>query len=103
MIPVKQYVPIAILDGATSVGTAGTRVQVTTANTPCFSITLTAGSANTGIMCIGGTTVTASTGTARTGLPLNAGDTAIIELDNVNKIWLDSTVSGDKASYYYKA
>ncbi len=102
MILVKQYTPIAIIDGSISVGTAGTRIQITTTNSPCFSVTLTANSVNTGILCIGGSAVTASTSTARTGTPLSAGDTAIIEIDNLNKLWLDTTVSGEGASYYYK-
>lgn len=101
MIPVKQYVPIRMLDGRFTIGTAGIRVQITTANTPCFSITFTTDSANTGIVCAGGSTVVATSAT-RTGLPLNSGDTAIIEIDNLNKLWLDSTVSGEGGSYLYK-
>lgn len=101
MIPVYKYIPINIVDGNKAVTTAGTRVQFSTGNFPCVSVTMTANSANTGIICAGGSTVVA-TSASRTGIPLSAGDTAIIEVANLNKLWLDSTVSGEGVSYYYK-
>ncbi len=99
MIPVKQYTPIVITDGSLSVATAGVRTRFTTANIPCFSITMTANSANTGMLSVGGSAIVA----VSNGLPLSAGDTAIIEIDNLNKLYLDSTVNGEGLTYYYKA
>lgn len=101
MIPVYKYIPINIVDGNKTVTTAGTRVQLSTAYVPCVSITITANSANTGIICAGGSAIVA-TSSGRTGVPLSAGDTAIIEIVNLNKLYLDSTVSGEGVSYYYK-
>lgn len=98
---VYEYVPVSILDGTASVGTAGTRFRITTADTFCISATITAGSGNTGIICIGGSTVVA-TSASRRGVSLNAGDTAIIEIDNINKLYFDGTVTADRFSYYYK-
>lgn len=95
------YIPTNIVDGTKSVGTAGTRVQISSAFTPCISIALTANSANSGIICVGGTAVVA-TSASRTGVPLAAGDSLILEFDNLNKIYLDSTVSGEGVSYFYK-
>lgn len=101
MIPVYKYIPVNIIDGNMSVGTAGNRLQLSTANVPCVSVTMTARSANTGIVCIGGSSVVA-TSASRTGVPLSAGDIAIIEIINLNKLYLDATVSGEGVSYYYK-
>jgi hypothetical protein len=94
--------PSTITDGRKTVTTAGTRVQIVTASTVCRSVTVTALEGNTGVICVGGSTIVASLGT-RTGIPLNPGDSVVIEIDNLNKIWLDSAVSGEGVSYYYKS
>lgn len=84
-------------DGRTVVTTAGTRVPLA-ASTACKKVDITAETDNTGIIVVGGTTVVAALAT-RQGIPLNAGDTYSIEIDNLNDINLDSTVSTDGVTY----
>lgn len=100
-LEIKPIVATGISDGRKTVTTAGTRVQLTTASTICLSVTLTALLENTGIICVGGSTIVASAST-RTGIPLRKGDSVVIEVDNLNKVYIDSTVNGEGVSYYYK-
>ena len=88
-----------IADGRTVVTTAGTRV-VLASSTSCKKVDITAETDNTGIIVVGGTTVVASLSTRR-GVPLYAGDTYSIEIDDLNDVNLDSTVSGDGVTYTY--
>ena len=88
-----------ISNGRTIVTTAGTRVVLAT-STACKKIDITAETDNTGLIVVGGTTVVAALAT-RQGVPLNAGDTYSLEIDNLNDINLDSTVSGDGVTYSY--
>lgn len=85
--------------GRTTVTTAGTRV-VLAASTACKKVDITAETDNTGVIVVGGTGVVASLAT-RQGTPLNAGDTYSIEIDNLNDINIDSTVSTEGVTYTY--
>lgn len=97
------YIPKGkdIGDGRAVVTTAGTRVQLSTTSTKCYKVEIIAETDNTGIIVVGGSTVVALLATRR-GVPLNAGDVlTITDVDNLNKIYLDSTVNGDGVSYVY--
>lgn len=86
-------------DGRTTVTTAGTRV-VLASSTSCKKVDIAALVGNTGIVVVGGSTVVASAGT-RQGIPLYAGDIYSLEIDNLNDVYLDSTVNGEGVSYTY--
>lgn len=97
------YIPkgTRIKDGRTVVATAGTRVQLSTVSIPCQKVEIVAETDNTGVIVVGGTTVVALLATRR-GVPLNAGDVhTITDVDNLNKIYLDTTVNGDGVTYVY--
>ena len=49
-------------------------------------------------LVVGGETVIASSGTRR-GLALFATQWQEFRINNLNKLWIDSTVSGDKINY----
>lgn len=85
--------------GRTVVTTAGTRV-VLASSTTARHVIITAETDNTGLIVVGGTAVVAALAT-RQGTPLNAGETVALDIDNLNDVNLDSTVSGDGVTYTY--
>ena len=86
----------SVTDGRQVVTTAGTRVQM--GAQACKSIAITAETDNTGIIVVGGATVVASLAT-RQGLPISAGASVTFDVDNANRLYLDSTVSGDGVTW----
>lgn len=88
--------PYTVLgNGKTTVTTAGTRVQLGS-STSTGSITVKALAANTGTIYVGNTTVSSSN-----GFQLSAGDTVSMDLDNLSKVWIDSSVNGEGVSFVY--
>lgn len=88
-------------DGRKVVATAGTAEALAT-STSCKSVTITAETDNTGVISVGGSTVVAALATRR-GTPLNAGDSMSIGINDLSKIYLDTTVNGDGVTYTYTA
>ena len=87
-----------VTDGRKVVTTAGTRVALAS-STACKEVVITAETDNTGIVAVGAAgTVIASLAT-RTGIPLNAGDSIVLQIDNLADVGLDSTVSGDGVTF----
>lgn len=72
------------------------------ASTTCKSVAITAETDNTGVIVVGDSSTVAALAT-RKGTPLNAGDSIAIDIDNLSKIYLDTTVSGDGVTYTYTA
>lgn len=91
-----EYIPTTPTDGRQVVTTAGTRVNFS--NVPCRRVDITGLSTNTGIVVIGADTCIAAVGTRR-GTPLVANQAYSIEIDNLNKLYIDSTVNGEGVSY----
>lgn len=99
-LPVQATTGITgIADNRKVVTTAGTRVTLA-ASTACKQIIITAETDNTGIVVVGGSTVVAALAT-RQGVPLYAGDSVTLEIDNLADVYLDSTVSGDGVTFAY--
>ncbi len=86
----------SIGDGSQTVATAGTRVQLITASTPCRYVIIVGLVTNTDTIWVGGTTVAAGR-----GRPLVAIQSEKIDIDNVNKIWIDAAVNGEGVSFAY--
>lgn len=74
----------------TTVAAAGTRVQL--ASNSVKAGVLQAPSTNTGIVYVGGATVSSTV----YGAELQPGQATGIEIDNTNKLYIDSSVNGDK-------
>ena len=88
-----------VSDGNRTV-TAGTALPLITASTPCKKLTVTALPNNTDLIVVGGQTVVASSDNRR-GHTLFAGSAITLEIDNVNKIFIDSIVTGEGVSFIY--
>lgn len=91
-----------IYNGRRIVATSGDAIQLITADTVCYKVILTALTNDTGVICVGGSDVDAAVQT-RIGIPLVAGQSITLPIDNVNKVWIDSTVSGsvDGVTFIY--
>ena len=85
--------------GVKTVTTAGTDV-VLAASTVCKKVTIQAQTDNTGLISIGGTGVDATEATG-TGVILYPGDSYEIDVDNLEDIFIDSTVNGEGVRYSY--
>lgn len=87
-------------NGRTTVTTGGTAVQVSATSTACRQLVLTAETDNTGYIVVGSSTVVAALAT-RAGTPLAAGDTLVLNMTNLNQVYIDTTVDGDGVTYMY--
>jgi len=76
--------------------TVGTSAEVLTSSTPCKHVDLMASVANTGIIYVGGSGVTAATGIA-----LYSGDVYSLDIDNLNDIYVMATVDGENIQFTY--
>ena len=86
-------VPTTLLSFVTPVVTAGTRVQLAS-NAVTNGFILQAPSTNTGLIYIGGSTVSATV----YGAELQPGQSTSVMISNTNAIYIDSSVSGDKCA-----
>ena len=86
-------------DGVTTVSAAGTDV-VLGGDVACKKIDIQAQTDNTGLIAVGFTGVDATIATG-TGVILNPGDAYSLEINNLNLIYIDSTVSGEGVRYTY--
>ena len=91
-IPTSENAMAGVLSDVETVVTAGTRVRFGTNTTK--TITIKAAAANTGVIYIGGSNVTAAN-----GFPLAAGDTYSGDFANTDLVWMDSSVSGESCNW----
>ena|SRR3990167_7352033 len=89
----------AVGDGRQTVTTAGTAVRLAS-QTLCVCVNIVAETDNTGIICVGGSTVVAALATRR-GTPLAAGNSVSIEVRDLAAIWIDSTVDTDGVTFTF--
>ena len=94
---ILQRVPDVFGDGSQSVTTAGTRVQLITTVTPCMRAVITAKGSNTGNIWVGGSTV--ANGRGKQLVPLQDIE---IFIDDLSKVYIDATSSGDGVCYVYE-
>lgn len=79
-----------------TVVTAGTRVQVTSTETFCSGVVITADESNPGILVIGGSDVVAASGTSRRGVAvLQPGASAVLGVNNLATLYADSTTGSN--------
>ena len=85
--------------GVTTVTTAGTDV-VLAASTAAKVLIIQAQTDNTGAIAVGASGVDATVATG-TGVLLYAGDSIVMEIDNLADLFVDATVSGEGVRYTY--
>jgi hypothetical protein len=84
------------MSGQTTVTTAGTEVQLN-ANQACNSVIIKALSTNTGIMYIGNDGANAVS--SSTGYPLNKDEYVVLEVLNLNNVYVDASENGEKVAW----
>jgi len=89
-----------IRDGRKEVTTAGTAERLIALNTSCRRVTLMAELDNTDYIVIGDSTVVASLATRR-GIPLSAGASITLDIEDLYAVFLDAVVSGEGVNYIY--
>jgi len=81
--------------GHKTVTAAGT-AEMLAANQPCKSVVVKALSTNTGIIYVGVSTVDATN-----GFELSASESVSIDISDLNKLYLDVSVSSEGVSYLW--
>jgi hypothetical protein len=84
-------------NGVTTVTTAGTEVALAS-STSIKSVTVKALSTNTGFIYVGSSSVSSAN-----GFELSSSETVSIDIDNLSKVYIDSSVNGEGVSYIYLA
>lgn len=91
-------------DGRKTVTVAGTAERLSAQSVAIRSVEITALPANTGKIAVGGSTAKATVAAER-GTILNAGATKRLDaddqVDDLNQVWVDASVSGEGVSYSY--
>ncbi len=91
-VTVSTSTPTAVVAFKTTVTTAGTRVQL--GSNVISGVILEAPSTNSGLIYVGGSNVSSTV----FGAELQPGQSTSIAIDNTNKIYVDSSVNGDKVA-----
>ncbi len=85
--------PSIIRNGQINVTTAGTAVALTT-STPVKAVVIQALPSNSGIIYVGDSSVSSST-----GYPLEAGQSIGLAIDDLQKVYIDSNTDGDGVAF----
>lgn len=96
--------PTSISNGRKTITNAGTAEKLVASTTPCKYVIIKAIITNTGVAVVGGSGVVAAVGT-RSGTSLSVlngiPDQITIPIDDVSKIYVDSTVNGEGVIFTY--
>lgn len=93
----STYQPLG--DGAKNVASSGSPVPLVSIGTPANRVDIQAKLTNTGVIAVGGKSVSAS---SPTGIQLQAGDVYNIEkISDLFTIFIDSTVNGEGVTFTY--
>src|SRR5574341_551445 len=95
-----------VYDGSKAVAVAGTRERLTTADAPCYTLTVQAvqpdGDANAGNVFIGGTTVSSTSGLQLTPGVFHTFPPQETNARNVRDVWIDAAQAGDGVKFIYE-
>lgn len=107
--PGSPHVQLIKLAGSTTIGngraviaSSATAVPLYATTLECKSVIVTALSSNTSPVYLGSSSVSASSG-SETGVPLYADDTITVEINDLNKIYINGTQVGSGVCFAYFA
>ena len=89
-----------IKDGRKVVASAGTAERLVAAVTRCKKVTIMAELDNTDYVVVGDSTVVAALATRR-GIPLGAGTSITLDVDDLYAVFVDAVVSGEGVTFIY--
>ena len=92
-----NLVPLTRISGHNqkTVTTAGTEQRLSATSILCSSIVVKALSTNTGLIYVGNSSSVASTN----GFVLSASESIAMDIDNVQDVWIDSSVNAEGVSW----
>lgn len=90
-----------IVDGRTTVTTSGTAVRITSSSIPIAGVWVGGDEGNGGIVIVGSSTVKGTSGSMRGIMIEPAGNSIFIPVNNLNLLYVDSTISGDEVVWAY--
>jgi len=90
-----------IVSGVTAVPTSGTAVQITTTSTPVPGVWVGGDEANAGLIIVGDSSVNGVAGSQQGVMVEPAGNSIFIPVNNLNLLWVDSSVNGGRATWAY--
>jgi len=99
-VTVRQLDIHSIGDGIQT-AIAGTAIVLTTSSISCKRIHIMGRTQNTDYVVVGSSTVVAAEETRR-GIPLSAGQSITMQIDNVQKVYIDSIVNGEGVTFLYE-
>lgn len=97
----RQVKPGILVDERDTVAAAATEEAMASSSAPVEWIIITAETNNTGVMAVGASTVVAAEATRR-GIPLQAGESVTLYNVDLLDVYLDTTVSGDGVTFFYR-
>ncbi len=90
-----------IVDGSTTISSAGTPVRITATSTPCAGVWVGGDTGNSSVIYVGSSTVDGVQGQQR-GISVEpAGNSILIPVNNLNLLYVDANTSGDSAVWSY--
>ena len=92
VVTTSEVLPTSVSNARVTVPTAGTRVQLATFS--CKAVVVKALPSNTGVIYVGNATVSSAN-----GFVLSANESISLDIDNVNHIYIDSSVNGEGVSW----
>lgn len=95
------YISTFIGSGRAALVTAGTRVPLSSTSIPCVTVVMTCPDTNTGIVYVGDSTVSAVGGSQR-GVALSPLGSYKVSINDVSKLYMDSTANGDVVTFTYE-
>lgn len=97
-VTVENWTAGSIGCGSKTVATSG--VAEALGNEACYRVHVRANTDNSGIIVFGDNTVTAS---PVNGAYLEAGESITLNIENINLVYIDASVSGEGVSFTYEA
>jgi hypothetical protein len=88
-------------DGVRTVAVAGTAVLLSLTSIPCKRVWIQAMDTNTGIIAVGTSTVTITSGSIR-GKYLFATQGDWFSISDLSLLYINASVAGEKVTYYYE-
>lgn len=96
-VSASSDVPTTLTSGVKTVASAGTAECIVASSTPCKSVIITALVGNTGVIYVGDSAVSS----ANPGTPIYAGGSVALDIDDLDNIYIDSSVNGEGVSFNY--
>lgn len=90
-----------IVSGTTTVITSGTAVRITSTSTPCGGVWVSGDVGNSSVIYVGDSSVSGVSGSCQGIACEPAGNSIFIPVNNLNLLYVDAGVNGDKAVWGY--